>query len=71
VENNLHWQLDISFRENACRIRKGHAAQNFSRLRRPALNQYNKEKSKKDRSLRRKRKLCARDTRYLLKTLLA
>ena len=38
VENRLHWQLDVSFREDERRIRKGHGAQNYSRLCRLALN---------------------------------
>jgi predicted transposase YbfD/YdcC len=38
VENNLHWCLDINFREDDCRIRQGHAAENFARLSRIALN---------------------------------
>lgn len=37
VENNLHWNLDVSFKEDACRIRKDHAPQNFSLLRKLAL----------------------------------
>jgi hypothetical protein len=39
MENNLHWQLDVSFREDERRIRKGNGAENFSRLCRIALNQ--------------------------------
>ncbi len=38
VENNLHWQLDVSFREDESRVRKGHGAENYSRLCRIALN---------------------------------
>ena len=38
IENQLHWQLDVSFREDDCRIRKGHGAENYSRLRRIAVN---------------------------------
>jgi predicted transposase YbfD/YdcC len=38
VENCLHWSLDINFREDDCRIRQGHAAENYSRLNRIALN---------------------------------
>ena len=38
VENRLHWQLDVSFREDERRIRKGYGAQNYSRLCRLALN---------------------------------
>ena len=45
VENNLHWQLDVSFREDDRRIRKGHGAENFSRLSRIALNLLKQETS--------------------------
>jgi predicted transposase YbfD/YdcC len=38
VENRLHWQLDVTFQEDQCRIRKGHADANFSILRRTALS---------------------------------
>jgi predicted transposase YbfD/YdcC len=38
VENKLHWQLDVSFREDERRIRKDHGPENFSRLCRIALN---------------------------------
>jgi len=38
VENQLHWQLDVSFQEDQCRLRKGHANTNFSLLRRHALS---------------------------------
>jgi hypothetical protein len=38
VENRVHWQLDMTFDEDASRIRKDHGAQNVSRLRRLPLN---------------------------------
>jgi predicted transposase YbfD/YdcC len=38
IENRLHWQLDVTFGEDQCRIRKGHADANFSILRRTALS---------------------------------
>jgi predicted transposase YbfD/YdcC len=38
IENSLHWVLDVTFREDDCRIRRGDAAENFSVLRRIALN---------------------------------
>lgn len=38
IENRLHWQLDVSFQEDQCRIRKGNADANFSALRRTALS---------------------------------
>ncbi len=47
VENGLHWVLDISFREDECRVRQGHAAQNFALLRRLALNLLKRDKTSK------------------------
>ena len=38
IENKLHWQLDVTFQEDQCRIRLGHADANFSLLRRTALS---------------------------------
>jgi predicted transposase YbfD/YdcC len=38
IENSLHWQLDVSMDEDQCRLRVKHGAENFSRLRRFALN---------------------------------
>jgi predicted transposase YbfD/YdcC len=38
VENNLHWCLDISFREDESRIRKGYGPANFSTLCRFSFN---------------------------------
>lgn len=38
IENRLHWQLDVTFQEDQCRLRKGHADTNFSILRRTALS---------------------------------
>jgi len=37
IENQLHWQLDVTFGEDQSRLRKGHADANFSILRRTAL----------------------------------
>jgi predicted transposase YbfD/YdcC len=34
IENSLHWQLDVTFQEDQCRVRKGHADANLSLLRR-------------------------------------
>jgi len=38
IENQLHWVLDMAFREDECRVRVGHAAENFVVLRHLALN---------------------------------
>ena len=47
VENGLHYVLDISFREDECRVRQRHAAQNFALLRRLALNLLKRDKAAK------------------------
>ena len=71
VENNLHWTLDVVFREDHSRARMGHAAENFSLVRRMALNMLKHHNTGKKRSIKRKRKLCGWDDKYLLETLLA
>ena len=38
IENRLHWVLDVTCDEDACRVRAGHAAQNLAALRHLALN---------------------------------
>jgi len=68
IENNVHWCLDINFREDDCRIRQGHAAENFSRLNRLALNLLNAEKTNAV-GIKTKRLCCAWDHDYLLKVL--
>ena len=70
VENQLHWHLDVSFGEDASRIRTDHAAENFSRLRRLALNQLQRETSFKG-GIKTKRLNCGWDHDYLLKVLSA
>jgi predicted transposase YbfD/YdcC len=65
VENQLHWSLDVVFREDDCRTRKGHAAENHSRLRRVALNLLKADSSRKL-SLRAKRKVAGWDIDYLM-----
>jgi predicted transposase YbfD/YdcC len=67
VENNLHWHLDVTFNEDQRRIRKGHGAENFSRLCRMALNRIKLDKTKG--SLRTKRLRAGWDDYYLLKLL--
>ena len=43
IENALHWVLDVAFREDACRIRSGHAPENFGILRHMALSALNQD----------------------------
>ncbi len=47
IENSLHWQLDVMFGEDQCRIRKGHRDENSSTLRRTALSLLKQEKTAK------------------------
>ena len=65
IENNLHWQLDVTFREDYCRARIGHAAENLAIIRRLALNLLKKE-TKEKKSIRRKQLLCNWNKNYLL-----
>ena len=68
VENNLHWQLDVSFNEDQCRLRKEHGAENLSRINRIALNLLKKDKTRKC-GIKNKRKICGWDNQYLLSIL--
>lgn len=38
IENQLHWVLDVTFGEDACRIRTGHAPENMALLKRWSIN---------------------------------
>lgn len=68
IENSLHWVLDIGFREDESRIRKGHGAQNFAVLRHIALNALKQESTAKV-GTKNKRLKAGWDERYLLKVL--
>jgi predicted transposase YbfD/YdcC len=68
IENSCHWVLDMSFREDDCRIRRGDGAQNFAVLRRIALNLVKQEKSDKT-SVRVKRLRAGWSIDYLQKLL--
>lgn len=37
IENRLHWQLDVTFREDACRARKNFSARNLNLIRKFSL----------------------------------
>ena len=68
IENKLHWVLDLAFREDESRVRKGNGPQNFAVLRHIALNLLKREDTAKI-SIRAKRKKAGWDDDYLLKVL--
>lgn len=67
IENKLHWRLDMCYGEDESRIRKGHGAENFSRLRRIAMNKLKADPAKM--SLKCKRYKCSLDREYLIRML--
>jgi predicted transposase YbfD/YdcC len=69
IENRLHWQLDVTFQEDQCRIRQGHADANFSILRRTALSLLKNERTLKV-GIKNKRLTSGWDESYLEKVLL-
>jgi hypothetical protein len=68
-ENNIHWVLDVTFGEDASRVRSGNAPQNLAVVRHLALNMLRRETSKG--SIATKRFRAALDEHYLLKVLQA
>lgn len=64
IENSVHWVLDIAFREDESRVRKGSAPENFAAIRHIALNLLRNNKSFKG-SVKTKRLNAAMDTDYL------
>ena len=68
IENSMHWVLDMGFREDESRVRKGNAAENLSILRRMAMNLLRQDKSVKV-GIEAKRKRAGWDENYLLKIL--
>lgn len=63
IENRVHWVLDVTFGEDACRVRTGHGAQNFAVLRQLALNLLRRDRARRD-SLPTKRFTAALDDAY-------
>ena len=63
IENNLHWQLDVSFGEDKSSVHRRNAGANFAALRRIALSLLKQHPSKE--SMGRKRKAASLDSDFL------
>lgn len=67
IENGLHWVLDMAFREDDCRVRAGHAAENLSSVRQLALSLL-KQRTEAKCGIQGRRKMAGWDERFLLRT---
>jgi len=68
VENKLHWQLDVSYNEDDCKVRKDNGAENFSVIRRVTLNLLKADKKTKA-GIKNKRSKAGWDKDYMLSIL--
>ena len=68
IENGLHWRLDVTFREDESRIRRGDAAHNLGVIRHVAMNLLKSESSKI--SVRKKRIRAGFNDHYRSKVLM-
>jgi predicted transposase YbfD/YdcC len=68
IENGLHWVLDIAFREDDCRVRAGHAGENFAVIRHLALNLLKSVQGTKV-GIRNRRLRAAIDESFLMRVL--
>lgn len=76
IENALHWQLDVSFGDDASRVRKDHGPANLAAIKRHVLGLVKRSTPKastklkaKRMSLKTRRFLCSLDDDYLVRTL--
>ena len=69
IENRCHWVLDMTFGEDHCRVRKGHAAENLALLHKLTLNLLRHDQAVKDtmRGKRIRAALCEKTLETLLK----
>lgn len=69
IENGLHWVMDMTFRDDECRIRTEHAPANFATIKHMAHNLVRKAPGKD--SLRLRRKTAAWDDEFLVSLIAA
>jgi predicted transposase YbfD/YdcC len=63
IENSLHWVLDVTFRDDLARVRKGHGARNMAVVRHFAINIVRNATDR--RSIKTRRKLAGWSPDYL------
>ncbi len=63
IENRLHWVLDVVFKDDLSRLRKGHAPENMAVVRHMATNLLHQ--AKPTTSLKNRRKRAGWNTAYL------
>ncbi len=69
IENSLHWVMDMTFRDDECRVRQDNAAANFTTIKHMAHNLTRRAPGKA--SIRARRKAAAWDDQYLVSLLAA
>lgn len=72
IENSLHWVLDVTMNEDACRIRKDNAPENMATLRKIAINLLKKDQTpmKGRPSIARKMKRATRTHDFMFQVLI-
>jgi predicted transposase YbfD/YdcC len=68
IENELHWVLDVAFREDDCRVRAENAAANFSAVRQHALALL-KQRTETKVGIKNRRLCAAWDDSFLLRVI--
>lgn len=61
IENNLHWMLDVIFKEDRCQTRKKHAALNLGVVRKMALGLLKRQSTHMPIKRKTKKASCSND----------